>query len=63
MNLETVSTAVAENRTYAGALRALSIKNNTYNRRQLQGFCERNGISTAHFVGHGWRKGQRRFGA
>lgn len=62
MNLANVTKAVAENSTYAGALRALGIQNNTYNRRELQGFCATHNINTDHFKGSGWRKGQKRFG-
>ncbi len=63
MTPEAVRKAVSESISFAGALRALDLTVNTYNRRELQGFCATHNINTDHFKGQGWRKGQGRFGA
>ncbi|MDT0419361.1 HNH endonuclease signature motif containing protein [Streptomyces sp. DSM 41982] len=52
-----VRKAVAEARSAAEALRLLGLEPHTGARRRLRDVCERNGISTAHFLGQASRKG------
>ncbi|MGE9695222.1 HNH endonuclease signature motif containing protein [Streptomyces sp. CH6] len=54
---DSVRTAVSGARSAAEALRLLGLEPHAGTRRRLREACERNGISTAHFLGQASRRG------